>query len=254
MFDLFKFSFLCLLLLAAKASSAENLDLWAQNLLQRTAGSNSGEKVASISSAFLGTPYRANTLIGSHTSNEVFVTQLHVVDCMTYLEYVEALRRSRNPADFTNSLRNLRYKNGQISYATRRHFFSDWLEQKEWLQDVTRQVGGKAALSVTKQLNQGSEKLLLPGVASPLRTLHYIPSFRLSPEVLGNLQSGDYVGMYTDREGLDVNHVGIVIKTDSQLLFRHADPDAPNRKVVDVDFLKFFKHQRGILVYRATNP
>jgi hypothetical protein len=64
------------------------------------------------------------------------------------------------------------------------------------------------------------------------------------------LENGDYIGIYTDRNGLDVDHVGIVIKNADKIYLRHADAFAPNEKVVDTDFVIFLKQQRGLVVFR----
>lgn len=48
-------------------------------------GLSYNERVAEISSRFLGTPYQAHTLIGSSSMQERLVTNPSTVDCFTFL-------------------------------------------------------------------------------------------------------------------------------------------------------------------------
>lgn len=59
-------------------------------------GENHGEVISRVSSAFLGTPYQADTLIGGLGIPEVLVANFNGVDCFTLADYVEALARSDN--------------------------------------------------------------------------------------------------------------------------------------------------------------
>ncbi|EBE4966290.1 DUF1460 domain-containing protein, partial [Salmonella enterica] len=52
-------------------------------------------------------------------------------------------------------------------------------------------------------------------------------------------------------EGLDVSHVGIVVRHDGQVWFRNASSLAANRKVVDSPFLEYMRAKPGIVVLRA---
>ncbi|MGB0973104.1 MAG: N-acetylmuramoyl-L-alanine amidase-like domain-containing protein, partial [Mycobacterium sp.] len=65
-------------------------------LAVRNTASNAGQSERSdvVSRQFLGVPYGANTLIGSATEAEQLVVDLQEVDCFTYADYVEALKRS----------------------------------------------------------------------------------------------------------------------------------------------------------------
>lgn len=58
-------------------------------------GENHGEVISRVSSAFLGTPYQADTLIGGPGIPEVLVANFNGVDCFTLADYVEALAPQR---------------------------------------------------------------------------------------------------------------------------------------------------------------
>ena len=75
-----------------------------------------------------------------------------------------------------------------------------------------------------------------------------MPSGLVDRGVLGSLRTGDYVGIYTEAEGLDVSHVGIIIRDGRRLLFRHAS--SVKRKVLDQDFLPYINGKSGIVVLR----
>jgi len=85
-----------------------------------------GERVGYISAFFLDTPYRGSTLDGGENGGEVFVINLDEVDCLTLIEYVEAMRRSGSFQEFAVNLKKVRYMKGNISFVSRKHFFTDW--------------------------------------------------------------------------------------------------------------------------------
>ncbi|NEG59394.1 DUF1460 domain-containing protein [Pantoea agglomerans] len=211
-----------------------------------------GERISQISAAFLGTPYAANTLIGSPNTPEVLVINFNDVDCFTLLDYVQALSRSHDRASFEASLIQTRYAGGQVSYENRRHFFSDWFaESPRNADDVTRTLSPDA-LTVVKHLNRqtsGAEQV--PGLGVIARRITYIPARAITPQVLKQIQNGDYVGVYTTSQSLDVTHVGIAVRHDGRLWFRNASSLAVNRKVVDVPFREYMRSKPGIIVLRA---
>lgn len=66
----------------------------------RLAAQNPAQLSAGISALFLHVPYGANTLVGSASVPEQLVVELTRVDCFTYADYVEALKRSSDRAGF----------------------------------------------------------------------------------------------------------------------------------------------------------
>lgn len=82
-------------------------------MLARAFGINdTSERIDFISSQFSGIPYKTATLIGSLQTQEALVINLSGVDCFTFLDYVEAMRRSGSFAEFKENLRKVRYKDG----------------------------------------------------------------------------------------------------------------------------------------------
>ncbi|MCY4577266.1 MAG: DUF1460 domain-containing protein [Candidatus Kaiserbacteria bacterium] len=211
-----------------------------------------GDQVSFISEQFLGTPYMGNTLTGDEDGSEYLTVNLAGLDCFTYLDYVEAARQSGSYGAFVWSLLSTRYKDGFLDFQGRNHFFSDWVEYNHaQVSDVTGEVGGDAAVSVAKQLNQKKDgSVFLEGIPIVPRTITYIPTVALTDEVLQRLRTGDYIGIYTDLDGLDVTHTGIFINNDRGIYLRHASSREGVQQVLDDDFLTYLKDKPGIVVYR----
>ncbi|MDT8421245.1 MAG: DUF1460 domain-containing protein [Desulfuromonadales bacterium] len=243
----------------AAADPMHQLDLgnrtrqqWDQLLedARRVAGPQ--QRIALLSSAFLQTPYRENSLIGGPGQSEVLVIDLSGVDCFTLLDYVEAFRRSSGFSDVLDNLPQVRYRQGHVAYRQRNHFFSDWQqENSRWIEDATAVVGGERALTVRKELNRKQDgRFWLEGIPVVVRDVSFIPSARVDSDVLDALQTGDYLGIYSEQPGLDVSHTGIIIRTSGSVLFRHASSRKGVRRVVDSELHEYLQGKPGILVYR----
>jgi cell wall-associated NlpC family hydrolase len=208
-------------------------------------------KIEFISSKFLGTSYVANTLT-PFSENEKLVLNLKGLDCFTFIDYIEAIRASKDVGQIKDNLKKIRYKNADVSYLNRNHFFSDWLtNNKNIVKDVTKDIGKEKALSVTKKINQKSDGTnFIAGLAVVDREIVYIPSAEVSSDILKNIKSGDYIGMYANTEGLDVTHVGVFIRNSKGTFFRHASNKKGVNKVIDSNFLEYIKSKPGIIIYR----
>ncbi len=223
------------------------------DVLREAAGfSDVGERINIISEKFLGTPYEANTLVGDAETPEELTVYLAGLDCFTYIDYVEAARLSDSYDTFLDELQHTRYKEGVVGFERRNHFFSDWTEyNSDQVSDVTEEVGGDAAIVVEKQLNQKKDGgVFLEGIPIVARTITHIPTAAITDEIVGSLRTGDYIGIYTDIDGLDVTHTGIFIRNDSGIYLRHASSREGAQKVIDDDFLTYLKNTPGIVVYR----
>lgn len=210
------------------------------------------EQIDFLSEKFLGTPYEADTLTGDINTAEVFTVNLKGMDCFTYIDYVEALRLSETENKFDPNLKSIRYKDGKVSFKNRNHFFSDWpIRNSENIVDVTHEIGGHNAVIVQKSLNLKKDgTTFLPGIPVVPREFYYIPSSSVNKEIISQLRTGDYVGMYTEIDGLDVTHTGIIIKNEDGVFLRHASSKKGNQKVVDEDLSEYIKNVPGIVVYR----
>ena len=74
-------------------------------LAEAFAIADAGQRIAFLSNTFLGLEYQESTLIGGEHAPEVFVINLQGVDCLTFIEYIEAMRLSQSFSEFRTNLR-----------------------------------------------------------------------------------------------------------------------------------------------------
>lgn len=214
------------------------------------AGIGKGELIELLSARFLGTPYGANMLVGSADRPEELIVDLRRVDCFTFLDYVEALTRSTTRAEFVANLVDTRYAGGEVAFAKRKHFFTDWANTPRIAAtDITGTLS-PAAVSVPKRLNvKGDGGSYLPGLPAVDRAITYIPAGAVNDAVVSQLRTGDYVAAYADLPGLDVTHVGIFVRTPNGPVFRNASSLAAYQ-VVDTPFAEYVGTTPGLVVLR----
>lgn len=213
---------------------------------------DAGQRIAFLSNTFLGAEYHESTLIGGDHSPEVFVINLQGVDCLTFIEYIEAMRLSKSFSEFRTNLRRVRYESGVVSFSKRNHFFTDWIENNaDFIRDVTGEVAARAIKRVRKTLNvQDDGSFLLPGIQPVEREIDYIPSHEIDDSALNSLKTGDYIGIYSNVHGLDVSHVGIAIRDGETVFLRHASSQEEYRRVIDQDLKEYILNKPGIIVLR----
>ncbi len=211
-----------------------------------------GLRIGFLSGFFLGLEYKEATLIGDSGASEVFVLNLSGVDCFTFIDYVEAMRLSDSFEGVLNNLQKVRYQNGAVNYKDRKHFFTDWpAYEPATVDDITEQIGGRKIKSVSKMLNRQEDgTLLLPGIKSPQRTINYIAPENIDDSMLQKLRTGDYAGIYSTLQGLDVSHVGIIIKDGNTVTLRHASSDRRFRKVMDQNLQEYMSGKPGLIILR----
>jgi len=213
---------------------------------------DAGSRIAFLSGHFLGIPYRESTLIGDSNTPEVFVINLSGVDCFTFIDYIEAMRLSDSLDSFRKNLQQVRYRDSVVSYASRKHFFTDWAEyEPASVEDLTEQIGGGKAKSILKMMNLKEDRTnLLPGINPCQRTIRYIPAENIDSSVLQKLRTGDYAGIYSPLQGLDISHAGIIIREKNTVMFRHASSDRRHRMVVEQDLQEYISGKPGLIILR----
>ena len=239
------------------AKIAINLGTWTEkeidDLLGRTGRwRESSQRIVVLSERFLGTEYGESTLIGDVHNQEVLVVNFERVDCFTLIDYVEALRLSGSFEKFEENLVRVRYQHGELSYLRRNHFFTDWIDFNEkHVVDATIAVGGQAVARTVKTLNLREDgTFFLDGIAPRSREIRYIPGESVGIKVFAGLKTGDYAGIYSERAGLDVSHVGIIIKDSERVVLRHASSLQANRRVVDQDLKDYLADKPGLVILR----
>ncbi|HOJ70380.1 MAG TPA: DUF1460 domain-containing protein [Syntrophorhabdaceae bacterium] len=213
---------------------------------------DSGKKIGYISGLFIGTPYADNTLKGGVDEEEELVVNLNGVDCFTFIDYVEAMRLSSSFEGFLTYLRRIRYRDGFVEFRHRNHFFTDWaVYNSDFVEDITGHIGREKAIEIEKILNlRGDGSFFVPGIDAKKRRLIFIPSQDIDRGITEQLMTGDYIGLYSNTPGLDVSHVGIVIRDGKSLYLRHASSREKHRSVMDEDFTEYVKTRDGLIVLR----
>ena len=201
----------------------------------------------------LGVPYVAGTLDGNE--EEQLVVHVDQLDCTTFVETVLALciadkRDARSFDGFKKALTDVRYRDGVLDgYASRLHFFSDWIRNNEqmgfvkectsetlcaqpqelWLNFMTTHVDSYQPMKKNPALVEvmaAQEKNWQGTIVS------YIPKEKLNlpPEEL-KIKDGDILAMVTNIKGLDIVHVGFAFWKDNHLHLLHASSSA--KKVIE---------------------
>lgn len=216
-----------------------------EQLLSKTRydGSVAG-RVELLSRHFLGRPYKANPLIGSADTSEVFTASLDGFDCVTYIETVLALARASNVDDFTEWLRKIRYVHGRIRWDRRNHYMTAWIRN-----NVRSGIIKTVSLPALPIVSRERVLDVVPGLAAQRTRVKCVPKpavRRLGP----HLQIGDLMFFVSTRRTLDVFHAGIIVRDGKRVLMRHASRS--QGFVVEQELREFLKANRmaGVIVVR----
>ena len=207
---------------------------------------------------FIGTPYVASTL--EVNEEEKLVVNLRQLDCTTLVENVVALTLTvREPvpsfAAFCRNLEKIRYRGGvRDGYASRNHYFSEWIASNEKL-GVVDEIRGKKEegyrpfvavqrLELDYMSTHPSAYPMLEGNAGELRRIRtneqafdgqavrYVPVSWLGKgqEELGDIHDGDILAIVTRKKGLDTSHLGFAVWKEGRLHLLNAS--SIHKKVV----------------------
>lgn len=248
------------------------------NLLMK--GQESGLKspnqlVAFYAQQLLGRPYVAHTLEGETEALTINIDQL---DCTTFVETLYALARTTMNGriswrDYAANLENLRYRDGVMGdYSSRLHYISEWIVNNRGrgnLIEVTRDIPTADFLikdinfMSTHKDNYTSLKDN-PEMVEKIRNFengyrhHRMPYIKKQwlarKDVKAALKSGDFVGLVTKIDGLDISHLGIVYKDDKGEVYL-LDASMTGGKVQlekenMADMLRHSKSNLGLRVFR----
>ncbi len=219
---------------------------------------------------FMETPYVAHTL--EKGDEEQLVVNLRGLDCTTLVENCLALTKTIQSGEhtfehFTKELKNVRYRNGKIDgYPSRLHYTTDWIfdnQQKKLVRNLSKEIG---ATPYPKEINFMSthpdsyrqlkdSSHLVEIIAQKENDINsrqhfYIPEQKLA-EVEDQLMDGDIVGITTSVEGLDISHMGILIRKGGRIHLLHASSSAEKVVLSDEtleEYLMSSKSATGIMV------
>ena len=193
------------------------------------------QAMARLAEFFLGSPYLAMSL--DQSGREQLRLDLTQFDCMLFVEQLLAIVSADSFDGFAELTRRLRYRNGEISYCTRQHYFHDWVgsAQLQGVLEASSAWPGQARRHLSLNF-MSSHRDRYPALQSPAlfdcidaleqgRRIdqHYMPLAALD-DALPSLQSGDIFAVATRVEGLDVSHTGVLVRDGSRLDAIHAAP------------------------------
>ena len=191
---------------------------------------DANELVCFYAHKLLGTPYVAHTLEGDEEKLTINIDEL---DCTTFVETLYALTRTTlngrySWRDYAHHLEDLRYRHGEMGdYSSRLHYMSDWIidnSNRGNIVDVTSDIG--CVRYKIKNINFMSthrdkytslandtifEKIKNFEIGYRNHRFPYIKKESLnSKEVKAVVRRGDFVGLVTRIDGLDISHLGII--------------------------------------------
>lgn len=238
------------------------------------AGQNAeiGDLIIQVGTFFAETPYVAHTL-EIETNKEQLVINLREMDCNTFAENCLAISRTIKSGNltfekFAKELQNIRYRDGKINgYPSRLHYFSDWIfdnNSKQVIKSVSHQMSG---IPCRKTINfmsthpesytQLKDLAVVREIANQEqeiseRNTFYIPREKLV-QTEDQLKDGDIVGITTSIKGLDIMHVGILVRKAGRMYLMHASSVAEKVIISEStleEYLLKSKTATGIMVAR----
>lgn len=179
-----------------------------------------------------GTPYVGHTLEGDR---EVLTINIDELDCTTFVETLYALARTtlegrRSWRDYAAHLESVRYRGGIMGdYSTRLHYISEWIIDnfaRGNLREVTadiphsqHQIKTINFMTAHREAYRSlkNDSLMTQRIRHVEAKLinHRMPvlkkSWLGSKDVKAALREGDFVGLVTNVDGLDISHMGIIV-------------------------------------------
>ena len=222
--------------------------------------------IARLAESFLGSPYLAGSLDGA--GPEQLRLDLTRFDCMLFIEQLLALSLSDSFDQFVEHTRNLRYRDGRVSYCTRQHYFHDWVRsaQSQNLLETTSGWPGEITRSLPLNFMSEQRQLYRPMQSEELFDCirrreenrqvvqRYVPLHAIE-SALPRIQSGDLFSIATRIEGLDVSHTGVLVREGSSVDAIHA---APGRGVMRSRsfgrYLRSIPDAIGAVIVRPVHP
>lgn len=229
------------------------------------------ELIPEIGYSFLGTPYVGATL--ENGLEEKMVINLRELDCTTFAENCLALARTvkSGKTDFESfiaELEHIRYRNGiRNQYLSRLHYFSEWIlnnTSKKIVSDEPNRMGERFNKPIQFMSSHPdsypvlkAHPELIPTLAEQEKVISgaeffYFPKSNFE-NLLKNLHHGDIIGLTSSVDGLDINHVGIIVWKDNQFHLLHAGLSAKMVVIPEgpiTDFLKPESKNTGIMIAR----
>jgi hypothetical protein len=160
-------------------------------------------RMYTLAQALIGCPYLANSLGGGPDKPETLTINLRAFDCVTLVECVLALARSRSQGRFVQELQHTRYRHGRVTWASRLHYFSEWMTHNHQRGAVRIRTPGKGSRVVQAKLG------VIPELPTRHVQFHVVPKQRIE-QVHRRITHGSIVAFASVRAKLDFFHTGLI--------------------------------------------
>lgn len=260
----------------AQASDQDTFEKWlkeGRNYYQT--GKSIPQLIEFYAQKQLGIPYVGGLL--EVPVMEQLVVTLEGSDCVLFVEHslaltLTTLQNSTEYSDLSTNIALLRYQNGQVDgYASRLHYFSDWLKTNQGKEILDILHKNNSTLPVLDPVNfmtknrsayrqlQASDSLfqLMKEREDYLQSnqIRYIPEHRIH-EFEESFQTGDILSFVSTIDGLDIAHTALIVKEGKRVGFYHAS--TTGQVIKDPKTLSEYTLDRrnvdGIIVARLKNP
>jgi hypothetical protein len=230
-----------------------------------------GDLIVEIGRFFLNVPYQAGTLEAQ--GREKLTVNVSGFDCTTFVETVLAIAECVvagriSQTEFRKNLKFIRYRQGEMDgYASRLHYFADWLrdnEKKKILKDISHRFDAeaqrkkinyitthRALYPALKSQNEFQKMLVVEKSLS--RKVFYIISKDNVGRQKTKIQQGDIIAFATNQENLDISHTGFALWQRGNLYLLHAssrEGAVVISKRTLAAYLKSNKKLTGIIIAR----
>ncbi|MBN2497289.1 MAG: DUF1460 domain-containing protein [Deltaproteobacteria bacterium] len=218
----------------------------ARRLLDRVAFErDAGARAERIATACLGLPYVSGPLRGGPEEEEQLVVDLRAFDCVTFVESVLALARSRSVEGFLREIRQTRYRDGCVDWSRRLHYFSDWMRSNEHRGALRIRTRGRGSRSIEARL------AFIEALPAHRVRFHVVPKSALQL-ARPRISAGSVIAFASLRSKLDFFHTGLlrIDRADGRgaegLTLVHASRSAGEVRAEPLDAFLKRNRMRGI--------
>ncbi|MEO1483876.1 MAG: N-acetylmuramoyl-L-alanine amidase-like domain-containing protein [Myxococcota bacterium] len=246
---------------------------WFDTVGERQDGESFGELSTRAARLKLGVPYDRTPQRAGPETLRIHLDALH---CVSLVEYADAVARcvwsaSPNPECFAAEVEATRYRDGSlVDYASRLHYFTDWLTDNQRRSRLRSLVEAEATLreryffmthhpaSYPALKDQATARAIAAVERRLSNTdVRYVPRNEVST-FQSALKTGDIVAFITRKPGLLVTHTGYIVR-DNEGRPRLLHASSHNGRVVlsrgDLaDYVLRRPERRGIIVARPLAP
>lgn len=233
--------------------------------------SSVGNLVIQTAVFLMDSPYASNTL-EECGNNEKLVINLRQFDCVTLVENCLALvhtlkSKDQSFSNFYNKLRNIRYRNGEITdYSSRLHYFNEWIANNETKGNVinlSASFGGKLLPIKTYFMSQNpklypqlSNQAILLEMKEIEKSISERRNIYLQKSIPANdkIRNGDILCLTSNKPGIGISHVGLAFRLGADLYFLHASQSNQKVEISSSPFNEYLAQQKNITGYIVVRP